>query len=105
MDRGLIDSFDIQSKSAFRNFKSAILLCAMLFALCSSASAQQPKPYRIGVLLPGEQWHEIVDGLRSVLGSWGLKRGNSLFSQLEIGRVTRRWRRRQRGNLNKRRSA
>jgi putative ABC transport system substrate-binding protein len=53
MDRGLIDSFEIKFKSAFRNLKSAILLGAMLFALCVSAEAQQPKKIaKIGVLFP-----------------------------------------------------
>jgi putative ABC transport system substrate-binding protein len=51
MDRGLIDSFEIKSKSAFRNLKFAILLCAMLFALCGAAEAQQSgKMFRIGFL-------------------------------------------------------
>ena len=51
MDRVLIDSFDIKFKSALRNLNFAILLCAMLFALCYSASAQQPKKvFRIGYL-------------------------------------------------------
>ncbi len=54
MDRGLIDTFEIKFKSAFRNLKPALLLCAMLFALCSSAGAQQPgKVYRIGYLGTG----------------------------------------------------
>ena len=43
MDRGLIDIFEIKFKSAFRNLKSAILLCAMLLALCFSVEAQQAK--------------------------------------------------------------
>ena len=51
MDRGLIDAFEIKFKSAFRNLKSAILLCALVFALCTSAWAQQPKKIpRIGYL-------------------------------------------------------
>ena len=51
MDRGLIDSFEIKFKFAFRNLKSVILLCAMLLALCASAQAQQTtKIPRIGYL-------------------------------------------------------
>jgi putative ABC transport system substrate-binding protein len=42
MKRIWIDSFDISLKSEIRNLKSAILLSAVLFALCSSAEAQQP---------------------------------------------------------------
>jgi putative tryptophan/tyrosine transport system substrate-binding protein len=51
MDRGLIDSFEINFKSVFRNLKFAILLGALLFALCVSAEAQQPEKLRkIGLL-------------------------------------------------------
>jgi hypothetical protein len=51
MDRGLIKSFEIKFKSAFRNLKSAILLCAVLFALCGSVDAQQAgRVARIGFL-------------------------------------------------------
>jgi putative ABC transport system substrate-binding protein len=50
MDRRLIDSFEGKSKSAFRNLKFAILVGAMLFALCVSAEAQPAKIYRIGYL-------------------------------------------------------
>jgi putative tryptophan/tyrosine transport system substrate-binding protein len=52
-----------------------LALSALLFALCFSADAQQPKLYRIGVLLPGEQWHEIVDGLRVGLRELGIEEG------------------------------
>jgi putative tryptophan/tyrosine transport system substrate-binding protein len=38
-----IDCLNSSLKSAFRNFKSAILVCAMLLALCQIAEAQQPK--------------------------------------------------------------
>src|SRR5687767_12610830 len=58
-----IHSFRINPKSAFRNFKFAMLLCAvlfalsfvgaLLFALCLSAEAQQTKKIlRIGYLSP-----------------------------------------------------
>ncbi len=51
MDRGSIDTFEIELKSAFRNLNFAILLGAMLIALSYSASAQQPgKIPRIGYL-------------------------------------------------------
>jgi putative tryptophan/tyrosine transport system substrate-binding protein len=54
MDRGLIDSFEIKFKSAFRNLKSAILLCTLLLALSVSAEAQQSaKIPRLGYLSPG----------------------------------------------------
>ena len=51
MKRVRIDSLNANLKSALRNLKFAILLCAMLLALSYSASAQQPaKVPRIGYL-------------------------------------------------------
>ena len=37
--------------------------------------AQQPKVYRVGVLLPGEPWYETIDGLRVGLRQLGLQEG------------------------------
>ena len=39
------------------------------------AEAQQTKAYRIGVLVPGEAWYEIIDGLRVGLKQLGLAEG------------------------------
>ena len=51
MDRRSIDSFESKFKSAFRNLKFAILLGALLLAICVSAEAQQQtKVSRIGLL-------------------------------------------------------
>jgi putative tryptophan/tyrosine transport system substrate-binding protein len=50
-------------------------LSALLFALCSSVQAQQTKAYRIGILVPGEAWYEIIDGLRVGLKQQGLAEG------------------------------
>jgi putative ABC transport system substrate-binding protein len=52
-----------------------LVLCATLFALCSSAEAQQQKIYRIGVLVPGDVWYEIIDGLRVGLRQLGFEEG------------------------------
>src|SRR4249920_1157926 len=57
---------------------SCLALVAMLFALCFSAEAQQPKLYRVGVLVPGEAWYEIVDGLRVGLKQLGLEEGKQI---------------------------
>src|SRR5215831_19299055 len=54
---------------------TVLTLCAMLFALCVSAHAQQPKVYRVGVLVPGEAWYEIIDGLRVGLKQLGFEEG------------------------------
>ena len=63
---------------------SAFLLTIILLAAVPLAEAQQPKVYRVGVLLAGEAWYEIVDGLRVGQGSWDLKSGNNLFWQSGI---------------------
>jgi len=52
-----------------------------VFLASSSASAQQAKVYRIGVLLPGEAWYEIIAGLRDGLTQLGLHEGKN-FSLL-----------------------
>ncbi len=50
----------------------------MLFALCSSVQAQQPKGYRVGILVPGEAWYEIIEGLRLGLKQLGLEEGKQI---------------------------
>jgi ABC-type uncharacterized transport system substrate-binding protein len=50
-------------------------LCALLYALCLPVEAQQPKIHRVGVLVPGEAWYEIIDGLRVGLKELGLEEG------------------------------
>ena len=52
-----------------------LALSALLFALCFSADAQQPKAYRVGVVTPGEAWYEVIDGLRVGLRQLGLEEG------------------------------
>jgi len=52
-----------------------VTLCVILFAICSSAEAQQPKVYRVGVILPGDAWYETIDGLRAGLRELGLEEG------------------------------
>jgi len=49
-------------------------LCAMLLALCPPAYAQQPKVYRIGILLPGGALYETIEGLKAGLRELGLKK-------------------------------
>ena len=54
MDRILFHCLDIEPKIRFRNLGSAILVGALLFALCSSAEAQQVKKIpTVGFLLEG----------------------------------------------------
>ena len=63
----------VVSKSVF-----GIALCAPLFALCASVHAQQPKISRIGVLVPGEAWYEVIEGLRVGLKQLGLEEGKQI---------------------------
>jgi putative ABC transport system substrate-binding protein len=56
-----MDVFAIRFKSAFRNFKSAILLSAMLLALCYPAAAQQPKKVPRVAYLTGAYFTAIAD--------------------------------------------
>jgi len=53
--------------------RQAILVAVMLLAVAVIAEAQQPKVYRVGVLVPGEAWYEIVDGLKVGLKQLGLE--------------------------------
>ena len=58
------------------------MLSAMLFALCFSAEAQQPKPYRIGVLIPGDLWYEVTDGLKVGLRQLGFEEGKHFVLEI-----------------------
>jgi len=64
--------------------KIAILtLCAMFFALCGSAEAQQPKVYRIGMLVNGtSSTHKfIIDEFRQGLRELGYWEGKNVDIQ------------------------
>ncbi len=52
-----------------------LALGAWLIALVIPAQAQQPKPPRIGVILPGGPLYETVEGLRHGLKQLGLQEG------------------------------
>ena len=58
---------------------SAFLLATILLAAVPLAEAQQPKVYRVGVLLPGEAWYETIDGLRVGLRELGLLEGKQFI--------------------------
>ena len=68
-------------KSALRNFKSAMALCAMLLALCSSAEAQQAKKVaRIGYLAATDPVAESTraETIRSALRQLGYIEGQNI---------------------------
>ncbi|MGH7771587.1 MAG: ABC transporter substrate-binding protein, partial [Candidatus Binatia bacterium] len=56
-----------------------LALGAMLLALSFPAEAQQPKAYRIGVILPGGALYEAIDGLREGLKELGLEEGKQFI--------------------------
>ena len=81
MERVWIDCLDFNMKSALRNLKFAILLGAMLFALCSSAAAQQPKKVpRIGYLSSQEPTFESIrsEAIRLALRELGYIEGQNI---------------------------
>jgi putative tryptophan/tyrosine transport system substrate-binding protein len=60
------------------NPKFIWLITALLLFPIHRAEAQQAKAYRIGVLLPGEAWYEIIEGLRVGLKRLGLEEGKQI---------------------------
>ncbi|MGH7833075.1 MAG: ABC transporter substrate-binding protein [Candidatus Binatia bacterium] len=61
---------------------SAFLLAIILLAAAHPAQAQQPKVYRVGVLLPGDAWYEIINGLRFGLKQLGLEEGKQIILEI-----------------------
>jgi putative ABC transport system substrate-binding protein len=81
MDRRFIHSFGVKFKSALRNPKFAILLGAMLLALCASAHAQQTgKIFRIGYLDPSNASGSAVllEAFRQELSKLGWIEGKNI---------------------------
>jgi ABC-type uncharacterized transport system substrate-binding protein len=63
-------------RTKIQNVVAGILAIFVAFMVCGvRAQAQQPKPYRVGVLLPGAAWYEIIDGLRVGLRQLGFEEG------------------------------
>src|SRR6266498_5516327 len=56
----------------------AFLLATVLLAAVPITEAQQPKVYRVGVLLPGDAWYEIINGFRFGLRQLGLIEGKQI---------------------------
>ena len=61
---------------------SVFLLVTILLAAVPVAEPQQTKVYRVGVLLPGEAWYEIIDGLRVGLRQLGLEEGKQFVLEI-----------------------
>jgi putative ABC transport system substrate-binding protein len=60
------------SRKTFLWFLATILLTTAPFAQA------QPKIYRVGVLVPGEAWYEVIDGLRVGLKQLVLEEGKQI---------------------------
>ena len=57
-----------------------VVAIAVVVMMCEVvAQAQQPKVYRVGVLLPGEPWYENIDGLRVGLRELGFEEGKQFI--------------------------
>ena len=59
-----------------------LALFALLFAVSFPANAQQPKINRVGVLLAGAHWYEIIDGLRAGLKELKLEEGKQFILEI-----------------------
>jgi putative ABC transport system substrate-binding protein len=78
---------DRDKKKDMKKKITFLALCAMLFALCSSAEAQQPKVPRIGFLHPASaasvsaRRHAFLEGLRDL----GYTEGKSIIVEYRYG--------------------
>ena len=50
----------------------------LLLATASISAAQPAKVFKIGALVPGDAWYEIIDGLKSGLKPLGLEEGKTV---------------------------
>ncbi len=68
-------------KSKIQNLKwVGLVAIAFTFVFGGAVvEAQQPKAYRVGVLLPGEAWYETIDGLRVGLRQLGFEEGKQFI--------------------------
>ena len=60
----------------------SILVAVVMLAIAGLAEAQQPQVYRVGVLLPGDAWYEIVNGLRFGLRQLGFEEGKQIVLEI-----------------------
>jgi len=60
----------------------SFVLGVVLLGLSFAVEAQQPKVYRIGVILPGDLWYETIDGLRLGLRQLGLEEGKQFVLEI-----------------------
>jgi len=58
------------------------VLATSILAAGPPAEAQQPNVYPVGVLVPGDAWYEITDGLRAGLRELGLEEGKQFVLEI-----------------------
>ena len=64
----------------------ALLFILGLLAAPLAAEAQQPRVYRVGVIVQGGPYLGAVDGLRKGLAELGLEEGKELILHVRDGR-------------------
>ena len=70
--------FSIRTPKSLEAFY--LTVCALLFALCSAAGAQQPKKMpRVGILRVGSPPDVFIDALRQGLHDAGYIEGQNIF--------------------------
>src|SRR5437870_9280244 len=75
-------SSNLKSKIQNRKWAGRLAILFVLVGCVEMAEAQQPKVYRVGVLLPGVAWYEIIDGLRVGLKELGLEEGKQFVLEI-----------------------
>ena len=65
-----------------KNIFRLVALIVTLVGCVGMAEAQQAKVYRVGVVLQGGSWYQVVDGLREGLRELGLEEGKHLVLEI-----------------------
>jgi putative ABC transport system substrate-binding protein len=69
--------------ASLRKLGRMVIVSALLVAVGSAAEAQQPNAYRIGVIVPGGVWYDIIDGLRLGFRQMGLQEGKDFVLEIQ----------------------
>ena len=75
-------SSNLKSKIQNRKWAGRLAILFVLVGCVEMAEAQQPKVYRVGVLVPSALGSEIVDGLRAGLKELGLEEGKQFVLEI-----------------------
>src|SRR5437867_4647548 len=84
-------SSNLKSKNRNRKWAGLLAILFVLVGCVEMAEAGQAKLYRVGVILHGGPWYQVVDGLRDGLKELGLEEGKHFAMEIrdakEIGRA------------------